>query len=244
MSLKRIGPLLVAAALVSLLGCSQTRNHDPIIGSISATPDGTVRPGDQIVLSISATDEDGDELTFSWSATAGTLSASTGDRVTWTAPSGAATAAISVTCSDGQGGEDTKTKNVTTRDWYYDNMDGATSESTYLANPGTAEAAFTFEMDEPFPAGAVVESAFVTTDFEPLDELELEQFNVWAVSPSGTRVLIYDGFNLTTLDVDDLALDAFQDESAEGTWKLRITRQAKGIEGYADECEMTVYYRY
>ncbi|MEO0081118.1 MAG: hypothetical protein ABIL25_02350 [candidate division WOR-3 bacterium] len=246
MSLKRIRPLLLVASLVALLaGCSQPRNHNPVISSLTATPDGTVRPGTAVAISVSAADEDGDVLEFTWSATTGTLSATRGETVTWTAPNGAASGTVTVVCRDGRGGEDVATRNVSSRAWYSFNMDGYTPESTYLANPGTSETTFEFELDgDPFPSGAIVDSAFVTTDFEPLDELELEQFNVWVVTPTGTRVLIYDGFNLTNLAVDEMALPGIAGESAEGPWRLRVTREAKGIEGYADECCLTVFYHY
>ena len=247
MGLKQTVPLLavVVAATLLLPGCSGDKlNAPPVIGSIAASPDRVMRAGEKVTLTVSATDKDGDLLAFTWSASAGTLSATSGETVVWTAPDPAADAVISVICGDGHGGEDNANRSIAMRAWLYGDMDGATPESTYLRNPGTSEAVFYFEMDDLFPEGAIVESAFVTTDFEPIDELEYEVFNVWAVSPSGTTVLLYDGFNLTNLNVDDFSLNRFAGETAEGNWKIRVTRNAKGVEGYADECDMTVYYRY
>ncbi|MBN2538092.1 hypothetical protein JXB37_07450, partial [candidate division WOR-3 bacterium] len=192
---KRIAPLLAVAAagLVGLLfGCGEL-NHDPVITSLTATPDTTVRPGAVIVLAVSATDVDDDSLAFSWSATAGTLSATTGESVEWTAPDSATAGTVTVACSDGQGGEDSAFKAVNSRAWLEFDMDGYTPDSTHLANPGLTEAEFTFELDgDPFPPGSVADSVFITTDFVP-DTLALEGFDVWVVSPTGTASLIYDG---------------------------------------------------
>jgi len=151
---------------------------------------------------------------------------------------------ITAACSDGQGGTDTAYHDIATRVWYVFDLDGYTPDSTPLANPGTSEAVFTFEADGPFPPGAIAESVLVTTDFVPEDSLRLEIFNVWVVSPSGTEELIYDGFNLLHLLVDDLGLYSFVGEPADGTWKLRVTRENSGVEGYADQCGLTVFYRW
>jgi hypothetical protein len=246
MNPKRIAPLLAAVVLLGLVvGCG-TQNHDPVITALTATPDATVRPLETVVLAVTATDEDTDSLAFAWSATAGTLSATTGENVTWTAPDGAVTGTVTVACSDGRGGEDAASKDVSSRAWLRYDMDGTTADSTYLPNPGTTEAVFVFELDsDPFPVGSIVDSVFLTTDFEPAAELQLEQFNVWVVSPSGTQRLIYDGYDLTELDVYDLRITVFAGEPAPGTWKLRITRERQGgVEGYADECILQVYYHY
>jgi hypothetical protein len=243
---KRIAPLMVVVGLAALLtGCTETANHNPIITSLTADPTGTVRPGAAVVLTVVATDEDSDSLAFTWTATVGILSSTAGETVTWTAPNGEATGTVTVACSDGQGGEDTAFTAVNSRAWNNYNIDGYTSDSTYLNNPGTSEVTFEFELDsDTFPTGAIAESVFVTTDFEPIDTLGLEQFSVWVVSPSGITSLIYDGFNMTDLDVDDLRIRDFEGQSAVGAWKLRITRTYQGVEGYADQCGLTVYYHW
>ncbi|MFO7675658.1 MAG: hypothetical protein R6X12_05045 [bacterium] len=245
MYLRRIAPLPMAVALLGLLvGCGQ--NHDPVITSLTATPDATVRPLETVLLAVSATDEDSDSLAFTWNATVGTLSATTGETVTWTAPDGAATGTVTVACSDGQGGTDAASKDVSSRAWNRSAMDGETPDSTYLLNPGTTEATFVFELDgDPFPAGSIVDSVFITTDFEPTEQLQHEQFNVWVVSPSGTQKLIYDGYDLILLDVYDLRLTpTFAGEPAEGAWKLRVTRVNQGVEGFFAACDLEVFYHY
>jgi len=80
-------------------------NHFPTLtGALTASPNLVV--GGQVVqLSVSASDSDGDTLTYTWSAPGGTLAAQ-GASTTWTAPAVSAGASfqLSVTVSDGRGG--------------------------------------------------------------------------------------------------------------------------------------------
>ncbi|MEO0080450.1 MAG: proprotein convertase P-domain-containing protein, partial [candidate division WOR-3 bacterium] len=211
------------------------------LGIIAATPGDTVPPTGFVVLRVSATDEDGDQLSFSWSASAGIVAPATGDSVVWTAPPAPVTATITVICSDGNNGADTATKELVARTWFTGEVAGETPDSTYLPAPGTVLIPFTF--DTAIAAGAVVDSLFLTTKFEPAD-LETLNFNVYLVSPQGTEVLIYDGIELTTLEVSDLNVSGFTGEAAAGTWKLKVARPSVGLEGYAEDCELEIYYHY
>jgi len=56
-------------------------------------------------------DEDGDKVTVSWSATAGSFSAEKGDTVSWTAPVDTATVIVTAVASDSLGGK--KSKEIT-----------------------------------------------------------------------------------------------------------------------------------
>ncbi len=247
MSLKRIGPLALAVAIVGLMvGCGEQINHDPVIQSITATPDSPVRPEQTVTLTVTATDEDGDELTFTWNTTVGQLSATTGETVVWTAPNGAANGTVTVVCDDDHGGQAQASKAVSSIAWQYGygDIDGETADSSYIRNPGTTETVFVMDPEVAIPSGAVIDSAFVNTYFDPVDELELEQFYVWAVSPAGTQVLLYDGFNLTNLEVDDFRLAGTEGQTAEGTWKIKVERQTKGVEGCIEDCELEIYFHY
>ncbi|MDD5590686.1 MAG: Ig-like domain-containing protein [Dehalococcoidales bacterium] len=66
----------------------------------------SLRAGDSATVECLASDPDGDELSYQWSANAGTISG-TGSIVTWTAPGALAPlgGTVSVTVSDGRGGE-------------------------------------------------------------------------------------------------------------------------------------------
>ena len=85
--------LLGIVMLVSLIlfsGCSDDdnpvtdTNNSPVINSLIASKD-TVDLTDTCTISCSAIDPDGDGLTYSWSAVAGSITG-TGDNVIWTSP--------------------------------------------------------------------------------------------------------------------------------------------------------------
>jgi len=81
-------------------------NQPPTITNLAAdtvwsTPSGTIQ------VTCNASDLDGDELSYEWSATGGSIS-STGPEVTWTAPEETGTYHITAVVIDGHGAEDTK----------------------------------------------------------------------------------------------------------------------------------------
>jgi hypothetical protein len=94
----------IVAAIVVLVVVFDTilANHRPAIASMDA-PERVVPSGScQIVCN--ATDGDGDELSYSWSASAGQLDGE-GATVTWIAPNLVGSYNCTVTVSDGRGGE-------------------------------------------------------------------------------------------------------------------------------------------
>jgi subtilisin-like proprotein convertase family protein len=118
-------------------------------------------------------------------------------------------------------------------------MQGFTPESTYI--PANATTYVPYTLEDAMPNGALIDSVFVTTDFEP--DGEYENFRVWVVTPGGTEVLIYDGLNGEP-DVDDLQIPAAKGETAKGDWRLKVARGASTIERWAEECELEIHYRY
>ena len=89
-------------------------NNSPTITSLLTdadtkqfTPSGSCR------IECHAKDPDGDELTFTWTASGGDIP-DTGSIVNWTAPELVGTYNIAVVVTDGRGGEDTSSLNVTT----------------------------------------------------------------------------------------------------------------------------------
>lgn len=74
----------------------------------------TVVIGQQQNFSVTATDPDGDALSYSWTKTGGgTLEAGTSNTAKWTAPSEAGEATVKVTVADGKGGVASHTWNIT-----------------------------------------------------------------------------------------------------------------------------------
>jgi hypothetical protein len=88
-------------------------NTVPFIDSVVASSS-TVAPGDQIALGATGHDVDqGDVLTWSWTAAAGTFDAPATAVTKWTAPSTEGSYAVTVSLSDDHGGVRAVTLNVT-----------------------------------------------------------------------------------------------------------------------------------
>jgi hypothetical protein len=99
-----MGTVVVVAVLVVLFE-TLLANHQPAIASLTA-PERVVPSGScQIVCN--ATDRDGDELSYNWSASAGELNGE-GATVTWMAPDSIGVYNVTVTVTDGRGDEVTK----------------------------------------------------------------------------------------------------------------------------------------
>ncbi|HEX7364178.1 MAG TPA: PKD domain-containing protein [Dehalococcoidia bacterium] len=78
-------------------------NQSPIISSFTASPSGVLFGGTALLTCI-ASDPDGDQLRYSWEASAGSITG-VGNKVTWIAPSKSGTYNVTVIVSDGSGGE-------------------------------------------------------------------------------------------------------------------------------------------
>ena len=85
-------------------------NVPPMIASLTADAGWTL-PSGSLQITCEAEDPDGDELSYLWTATDGSITG-TGPTVTWTAPEGVGTYDITVVVSDGHGGSDTRTLRV------------------------------------------------------------------------------------------------------------------------------------
>ena len=86
-------------------------NHAPVISSVAPSPM-TVAPNASSTITCTATDSDGDTLSYEWSAGGGAISGS-GNAATWTAPVEEGVYSIAVTVSDGKGGTITGGASVT-----------------------------------------------------------------------------------------------------------------------------------
>jgi len=95
--------IVAAAVLLSILFYMMLANHRPAITILAAEAERVLPRGNcQIVCN--ATDPDGDELSYNWSADRGEIHGE-GATVTWTAPRSAGSYNITVTVIDGRGGE-------------------------------------------------------------------------------------------------------------------------------------------
>lgn len=77
-------------------------NQPPVVTSLTAEPP-KVDPGETSIITSTATDPDGNSLSYGWSATGGTISG-TGASITWRAPATDGKFVVTVTVSDGEGG--------------------------------------------------------------------------------------------------------------------------------------------
>ena len=92
-------------------GCEKPpTNRPPEIKEIVIMDD--FYTGTKYPVYVIATDPDGDELSYKWSASAGTMEKSTSNPMFWTTPASAGTYEIKVTVDDGNNGVTTKAKNV------------------------------------------------------------------------------------------------------------------------------------
>ena len=92
--------LLLTIGLLSVVGCdrdevTEITNSQPIIDSVIVPEE--IKAGDKVKLEVVAHDADGDELTYNWEVSEGTVDA---DGV-WTVPAAATRATVSVHVSDG-----------------------------------------------------------------------------------------------------------------------------------------------
>jgi hypothetical protein len=93
--------LAIVAAAVLLLASSCTLNLRPIITSLEAEAPWTT-PSSSIQVTCNASDPNGDELSYNWSASEGNITG-IGPAVTWTAPGEIGIYDITVVVNDGQG---------------------------------------------------------------------------------------------------------------------------------------------
>jgi len=105
--------IVAAAVLLSILFDAMLANHRPAITSLEAEPERVLLSGScQIVCT--ASDHDGDELSYNWSASGGEINGE-GTTVTWTAPHSEGSYNVTVTVTDGRGGEITNQVTITVR---------------------------------------------------------------------------------------------------------------------------------
>jgi hypothetical protein len=105
-----IAPVLLAVLLCGtmlMVGCPKN-SSEIVFSAFTATPnDSVLTPSATVTFMVAATNEDNDPITFTWSKSAGALSATTGDSVVWTAPNAASVCTVSVKAIDDDGSADT-----------------------------------------------------------------------------------------------------------------------------------------
>jgi hypothetical protein len=95
----------IAVVVLLLASSCMVDNYSPVIDSLDAGVDWVI-PSHSLQVTCNASDRDGDELSYDWSASEGNITG-TGSTVTWTAPGEVGIGEITVVVDDGQGGSDT-----------------------------------------------------------------------------------------------------------------------------------------
>jgi len=100
---KWITSFAILVIVIFLLGGCVPANHPPRITSLKAKED-VVFPLESCLIQCVASDQDGDELVYEWSASKGDINGD-GATVTWSAPESEGIYNITVEITDGNGGE-------------------------------------------------------------------------------------------------------------------------------------------
>ena len=190
-------PLFAMLALLSLLVISSCKkdstNSNPVIASIVVYP-GTVNANGIVSVSVTASDPDGDPLTYSYTVTGGAISGN-GASASWTAPSSAGAHSVTVTVADGKGGTITGNGALTVLP--------AVTQVT-----GTAK----------FPAGTSGDlsnsKVSIYTSYD--NWVNNQPIKFGAVSGSGASV----SFTLTNVNPGNYYLDVWKDIDNSGTWTV------------------------
>ena len=160
--------IVVVAVIVAILLDTMLANHRPAIIGLEADPVKIIPSGScQIVCN--ASDADGDELSYNWSASGGEINGA-GDTVAWTAPDSAGSYNVTVIVTDGRGGEATDYVTIEVR-----------------ANESPAIADLTADVTWTLPSGNLQ----VTCDAEDPDEDDLSyEWTTDGGSISGTGAVV------------------------------------------------------
>ena len=94
--------IVAAVAVLVVVFDTMLANHRPAIASVEAPE--KVIPSGRCQITCDASDRDGDALSYNWSVSGGNISG-TGVAVNWTAPNSLGSYNVTVTVSDGRGGQ-------------------------------------------------------------------------------------------------------------------------------------------
>lgn len=207
-------------------------NNAPVINSVTADPS-TTYPREDVTLMCDAEDEDGDPITYDWSAEAGTLSATNLSSVIWTAPDDTGHFVAEVIVEDEEGLADTGNVTVTVNpNWIHgENL------TQYSIEVGQ----YTYSTIDisGAPSGATVDSVSITVNItHPVPS----QLDISLVSPDNTTLLIWD--NNYPGGTQSFETAYFAGEEVDGIWTLVVYGGGVGTSGTLNAWEIEVLWEF
>jgi hypothetical protein len=171
--------IIILTIFLFMLFLSCNKQHEPIISSISGPS--TVSVNGTGSFTCIATDEDGDALTYTWTCTSGSFSSSSGSSVTWYAPSSHGSSTITVDVSDGNGGEDSKSKPITVQ----------SVTTTLIDWSGTVIAGYYTYWQEYIDAGYQISGSFWANSDVNFLVLDQSNYSNWVNNQSYNYIVQY-----------------------------------------------------
>lgn len=218
---------LSVMVMMVFLNCGG-ENNAPVINSVTANPS-NVYPGEDALLICDADDEDGDAITYEWSAVAGSLSATNVSSVIWTAPMDTGQYAMEVIVEDEGGLADTGSVTVTVDpNWAYgENM----TPMTIGANVNTYSAITISGA----PSSATVDSVTITVS---INHPGFNVLDIWLESPNAGQLMIWDG-NYPG-GTASFSTDYFAGGDVNGVWELVLYSAL--VSGTLNYWNITIYW--
>jgi hypothetical protein len=233
--MKRITIVMLLLMGIILIAC-QKENKQPVIASVTANPD-SVTPGQGTTLTVDASDPDGDELTYTWSATSGTLSSTTGSSVIWTAPTAIGSYTITVKAEDPGELSDEASKIIKV---YQSTVYGYTEGVVYPGLP-IYDSTWTFSTISltGAPTNAVIDSIQVATNITHNYPSDLF---IALEGPDLTDVTLWD--NTYPGGIEGVTTTAFNGKGVNGNWTLWIFDEYPIDEGTLNSWGIGIYWHY
>lgn len=184
---------VLSLALASISCSKEEENGAPTVSAVTVNP-ASVAANGITTVSVIATDPDGDALSYSYTVSGGAI-APNGASASWTAPSQAGAYSVTVTVSDGKGGQ-------------------ASNNGALTVTPAVTQVTGTAS----FPAGTSGDlsnakiSLYTTWD----NWVSNQPIKFGAVTGSGATV----SFTLTGVNPGNYYLDVWKDLDNDGNWSL------------------------
>jgi len=240
--------VLASALLLIVIGCTPPVTKPTITISHNAGGDSVALNGTVAFTAVVTPTA----ATVAWTATGGTLSASSGLTTTWTAPGTAGDYTITAIATNStEHDTDAKTIKVygtTTPPWLQGEVEFDNIDEYIIPNPGMTYSPIRFPDDEWTPDGALVDSVAVEIDINyGGDPDSVPMMNVWIESPDGSRVQIRNESQSGDPSGEypsDLFV-AFRDKPVNGTWRLIVqATEVNPVVGAIDGWYLDIKYRY